>query len=130
MDVFLLIACNSSVQSIQPNEPNASLYGPYPVHRVVQGVPLNGINGYKTTNAELLLPSIRDGVLMHTGEWPNWNDDSQMPNSAGCIHIHPDDLDIVNQIVMASLGVVANPNPFSGRNYPYKPQCIISIEQI
>lgn len=106
-------------------EPNSTLFGPYPVHRVV-----SGINTDITTNSQLLLPNIRDGVLMHTGEWPNWNDDDQMPNSSGCIHIHPDDLAIINQIVMSQLGVIANKNPFSGKNYPFKPQCIISIEQL
>jgi len=69
-------------------------------------------------------------MLIHTGEWPNWDDSLQMPNSAGCIHIHPDDLGIVDQIVTESMGVVIHPNPFTGQNYPYVTQGIISIELI
>ena len=64
---------------------------------------------------------------LHTGEWPDWDPDMQMPNSAGCMHAHPSDLDSLNQIVMQRLGVQVNPNPFSGKDYPYKPQGIISM---
>ena len=102
-------------------EQNASLYGPFPIQRVVRGI---------QGNAQLLLPNIRDGVLMHTGEWPQWDVDMQMPNSAGCIHTHPTDLDTVNTIATQYLGVTVNPNPYSGRNYPYSPQGIISIVRI
>ena len=56
-------------------EGNATLYGPYPVNRVVRG--LKG-------NAAFLLPSIRDGILLHTGAWGSSNL-SAMPNSAGCV---------------------------------------------
>ena len=55
-------------------------YGPYPVNRAVSG--LEG-------NAKFLLPNIRNGILMHTGEWPNWSPPEQMPNSAGCLHASP-----------------------------------------
>jgi hypothetical protein len=29
---------------------------------------------------------IRDGLLMHTGEWPGWNTSMPMPNSHGCMN--------------------------------------------
>lgn len=41
-------------------EPSADLYGPWPVNRLVRG--LDG-------NAKFLLPYIRDGQLLHTGNW-------------------------------------------------------------
>ena len=41
-------------------EPDPDLYGPWPVNRYVRG--LEG-------NALLLLPNIRDGILLHTGNW-------------------------------------------------------------
>jgi hypothetical protein len=63
-------------------ENNPKLYGPYPVNRAVRG---------KKGNSLLILPNIRDGILIHTGEWPGWEPGKEMPNSAGCIHIPPDD---------------------------------------
>ena len=52
-----------------------------------------------------------------------------MPDSAGCIHGHPTDVHKV-ATTLASLGVVANPNTFSGKNYPYKCQGIAVVELI
>lgn len=40
-------------------EPDPKSYGPYPVNRAV-----NGLKG----NAAFLIPNIRNGILMHTGE--------------------------------------------------------------
>ena len=51
-------------------EPDPKEYGPYPVNRAVRG--LRG-------NALLLLPNIRSGILLHTGEWPGWAPPSMMP---------------------------------------------------
>ena len=45
-------------------EPEPQLYGPYPINRAVQGI---------EGNAAFLIPLIRDGILMHTGEWPDWS---------------------------------------------------------
>jgi hypothetical protein len=39
-------------------EPSPDLYGPWPVNRFVRGL---------AGNAKLMLPNIRDGVLLHTG---------------------------------------------------------------
>ena len=57
-------------------EPDPALYGPWPVNRVVRG--LEG-------NAAFLLPYIRDGILLHTGNWTSagYTPESTMPNSAG-----------------------------------------------
>jgi hypothetical protein len=52
-----------------------------------------------------------------------------MPNSAGCIHGHPEDINRIQEILV-SLGVTINPNTYSGKNYPYKPQGIGVIELI
>lgn len=105
-------------------EPDPDLYGPWPINRIVRG--LDG-------NAKLMLPNIQDGLLIHTGNWTtstvDWSDDMEMPNSFGCIHGHPSDIESIYNI-LTSLGVKANPNTYSGKNYPYKPQGIGVIELI
>eukprot|EP01100_Stratorugosa_tubuloviscum_P007159 TRINITY_DN29_c2_g6_i1.p1 TRINITY_DN29_c2_g6~~TRINITY_DN29_c2_g6_i1.p1 ORF type:complete len:303 (-),score=141.79 TRINITY_DN29_c2_g6_i1:54-962(-) len=95
-------------------------YGPYPVNRVVTGFAGNG---------QFLLPNIRTGILIHTGEWPDWNETMPMPNSAGCIHAHPD---AINQIwkELVARGVEIRPNPFGTLPYPFKPQGLIVVQQL
>lgn len=97
-------------------EPDPEVYGPWPVNRVVRG--LEG-------NSAFMLPYIRDGELIHTGNWTSggWTPQHSMPNSAGCIHSHPEHVERIYKILV-SIGVVINPNTFSGKNYPYKPQGI------
>lgn len=105
-------------------EPDPAMYGPWPVNRVVRG--LEG-------NAAMLLPNIRDGVLIHTGNWTtddyNWDPKGLMPNSHGCLHSHPLTVEMI-QAKLLDIGVVANDNPFSGKNYPYTPQGIAVIELV
>lgn len=105
-------------------EPDPTSYGPYPVNRFVRG--LDG-------NAQFMLPNIRDGILLHTGNWTTssktWDSSMDMPNSSGCIHAHPEDIEAVYKLLVSN-GVVVNNNPFSGKNYPYKPQGIAVIELI
>jgi hypothetical protein len=105
-------------------EPDPQVYGPWNVNRIVRG--LDG-------NAKTLLPNIRDGILIHTGNWTtatvNWKPSMDMPNSSGCIHGHPNDVQAIADI-LASLGVKANPNTYSGKNYPYKAQGVAVIELI
>ena len=105
-------------------EPDPDLYGPWPINRIVRG--LDG-------NAKLMLPNIRDGLLIHTGNWTTsskkWTEDMDMPNSSGCVHGHPSEIEKVYNILL-SLGVKVNENTFSGKNYPYKPQGIAVIELI
>lgn len=103
-------------------EPNPETYGPWPVNRLVRG--LKG-------NAAWLTPNIRDGMLIHTGNWTTedagvWTPARTMPNSAGCLHSHPESVEKIYKELLA-LGVVANPNPYSGRDYPYSPQGIAVI---
>jgi lipoprotein-anchoring transpeptidase ErfK/SrfK len=78
-----------------------------------------------------VLPNIRDGLLIHTGNWSttsvDWDETMDMPNSSGCIHGHPTDVQKIYNILV-SLGVKVNPNTYSGKNYPYKPQGIAVIE--
>jgi S-adenosylmethionine/arginine decarboxylase-like enzyme len=52
-----------------------------------------------------------------------------MPNSSGCVHAHPEDVNAIYTILV-NLGVKVNPNPFSGKNYPYKPQGVGVVELI
>lgn len=106
-------------------EPNPQLYGPWPVNRIVRG--LKG-------NALWLLPSIRDGQLVHTGNWTTteqiWDPlTMDMPNSSGCLHAHPNDVERIYK-ALVSIGVVVNANTFSGVNYPYQPQGIAVIYEV
>lgn len=105
-------------------EPDPNLYGPWPVNRFVRG--LDG-------NAKLLMPNIRDGILLHTGNWSTasqpWDESMPMPDSSGCVHGHPSDIQRV-YLELEKRGVVANTNTFSGKNYPYKPQGIAVVELV
>lgn len=105
-------------------EPDPTLYGPYPINRLVRG--LEG-------NALLLAPNIRDGMLFHTGDWSTtndpWNTSEDMPNSSGCVHGHPEDIKKIYE-ELVKIGVKVNPNTYSGKNYPYKPQGIAVVELI
>lgn len=99
------------------------LYGPYPVNRMVQG--LEG-------NAAFLVPNIRDGILLHTGEWAQystWREPEPMPNSGGCIHAYPETIKAVWDKLVA-LGVKVNPNTDGKLPYPYKSQGLISVELV
>ncbi|KAJ8603297.1 hypothetical protein CTAYLR_006971 [Chrysophaeum taylorii] len=101
-------------------EPNASLYGPYPVNRVVTG--LEG-------NSFLVLGAGgRSGILLHSGLWPPGHG-TQMPNSDGCIHVVPEDADRIWQ-ALVSIGAQVRPNPYTSANYPYTPQGLISVIDI
>ena len=112
---------------LNSGEEPTDLYGPWPVNRYVRG--LEG-------NAQLLLPNIRDGILLHTGNWTTddhgtWDPRTMnMPNSAGCHHSHPIYVETIYKILTVELCVVVNDNPFSGKNYPYKPQGIAVVELI
>eukprot|EP01036_Dinobryon_divergens_P022449 gene22449-30706_t len=83
-----------------------------------------------------VLPNIRDGILLHTGDWTHastgehWTPNEDMPNSAGCMHAHPDDVELVYKILVDKLGVQVRANPFSGKNYPYTPQGVGFIQLI
>jgi hypothetical protein len=109
---------------LNSEEPYPDQYGPWPVNRIVRG--LDG-------NALFLVPTIRDGLLIHTGNWSTnsqvWTPTMDMPNSSGCVHVHPNDADQIYHLLL-SLGVTVNKNPFSGKNYPYKPQGIGVIELV
>lgn len=103
-------------------EPDPTLYGPYNINRAVLG--LEG-------NALFLLPSIRNGILLHTGDWVHhgWVPPANMPNSAGCLHAWPEAIKNISSI-LTGLGVVANENPFGKLPYPYEPQGLLSIELV
>jgi len=85
------------------------------------------------SNFEIVLPNIRDGILIHTGNWTtdtvDWNPSMDMANSAGCVHAHPAQVERLYSSLV-KLGVQVRPNPFSGRNYPYVPQGVGVIELI
>jgi peptidoglycan hydrolase-like protein with peptidoglycan-binding domain len=127
-------------------EPNPQVYGPWPVNRIVRGLDGNAKTCKllhhildifwfisSTYLIYIVLPNIRDGILIHTGNWTtstvDWNETMDMPNSSGCLHAHPSDIERIASI-LTSMGVVANPNPFSGKNYPYRVQGVGVIERI
>ncbi|KAL9643868.1 hypothetical protein ABK040_013281 [Willaertia magna] len=100
-------------------EPDPKEYGPYDVNRAVIG--LKG-------NALMVYPKIRSGILLHTGEWDNWNKFKPMPNSHGCVHAHPEDIKKIAEILKNQLGVVAHENTLGKYPYPYVSQGLLSIE--
>ena len=105
-------------------EPTPSMYGPWPVNRFVAG--LQG-------NSAFLQPNIRDGILLHTGNWTtdtvDWDNSMAMPDSSGCVHGHPNDVERVYRELI-KIGVEIHDNTFSGKDYPYKPQGIAVVERI
>ena len=87
---------------------------------------------YGEIQAGFLLPAIRDGILIHTGEWANfssWRAPEPMPNSAGCVHSY---LPAIKQIwqSLVSIGVEVRPNSGGKRPYLYAPQGIISVYSV
>jgi len=59
----------------------------------------------------------------------DWTPAKAMPDSSGCVHAHPSDVERIYKLLL-SLGVKVNENPFSGKNYPFKPQGIAVVELI
>jgi len=113
-----------SLFDLNSPEDDPKSFGPYPINRVVAG--LKG-------NAALLLSNkdttIRSGILMHTGEWNNWQPPQPMPNSEGCIHLWPESCFYIWK-TLVSIGVEVRTNTEGDLPYPYEPQGIISIEQV
>ena len=91
---------------------------------------------YHYIHLYVVLPNIRDGILLHTGDWTHastgehWTPDEDMPNSAGCIHAHPADVELIYKTLVEQLGVQVRDNPFSGKNYPYTPQGVGFIQLV
>lgn len=50
--------------------------------------------------------------------------------SNGCLHVHPDAMKKIDEILTNDLNVTANKNPFGELPYPYPCQGICSIQQI
>lgn len=118
-----LITCD-----LNSPEPNHKAFGPYPVIRAVKGLKGNSAIGKNENNT--FLSDYRDGILIHTGEWANWDPSKSMPNSNGCVHIHPKDMETIDDILKNELGVIVNENPFGKTPYPYKPQGLLSIDEV
>lgn len=95
-------------------------YGPYPVNRAVDGLEGNALG---------IISNIRDGILLHTGEWPNWTPSQPMPDSHGCIHAHPADIEYIWN-VLVSMGVNVRNNTGGKLPYPYVAQGILSVQQL
>ena len=85
---------------------------------------MRGLEG----NAAFLLPDIRDGILVHTGDWGVSNL-SAMPNSAGCLHAEPAAIERIADELVAR-NVTIRKNPGSGADYPYAPQGVAVFEEL
>ena len=97
-------------------------FGPYPVNRAT-----NGLQG----NAKIVLSQIRDGILIHTGEWGKyspWAPPAPMPNSHGCIHTWPANVYNIWQLLVKQLGVKVRPNTNGKLPYPYKSHGLLSVQ--
>ena len=103
-------------------------FGPYPVLRFVQGIKGNSAMGIYN-KSESFLSNYRTGILIHTGIWDEWSPEQPMPNSNGCVHVHPEVQKKIVEILL-ELGVVENENPFGKLPYPFKIQGVVSVEQI
>ena len=113
----------TGLTEIDLNSPEGvdKLYGPYPVTRFVRG--LSG-------NAAFLIPNLRNGILIHTGQWPGWREGEPMPNSAGCVHTWPQDVKQIWKTATLTCGAKVRKNPFSELPYPFKPQALVSVFQV
>ena len=124
-----LVTCD-----LNSKQPDPKLYGPYPCLRCVKGLKGNvaiGRDGFIGVDGpETFLSSYRSGILIHTGEYDDWEPGKPMPDSHGCFHVYPDDMKTIVDIMVEKLGVVVRDNPFGKRPYPYEPQGIMSIEQV
>ena len=118
-----LVTCD-----LNTKEPDPVSFGPYPVVRAVKGLKGNVAIG-KNEN-DTFLSNYRSGILVHTGEWKHWDPSMDMPNSNGCLHVHPDSMKRIVDILQKKLNVTANENPFGKQPYPYRCQGILSIQQI
>jgi hypothetical protein len=109
-------------------EDNSTEFGPYPINRAVTGIKGNW-RWIATNDARTM---VRDGILLHTGMWniTGWAPPEPMPNSLGCIHAWPQSIYTVWQILTKELGVTARPNTDGQLPYPYKPQGLLSVEQV
>jgi len=109
-------------------------FGPYPVLRVVKGLKGNAALGKdaltKSGERDTFLSNYRFGILMHTGIWDDWDPNKVMPNSLGCMHVHPEDQKKVVDLLIRETGAIVHENPFSKRPYPYETQGYISIEEV
>ncbi|KAG2373018.1 hypothetical protein C9374_012961 [Naegleria lovaniensis] len=92
-------------------------FGPYNVVRLIQGLKGNALHIY---------PSIRCGILIHTGEW-ECND--PMPNSLGCIHVTPQDGQQLAHILEHELRVQVHENLCGKMPYPFPVQGLVSVVQ-
>jgi hypothetical protein len=103
-------------------ESNTSEFCPYPINRAVRG--LQGNWQILMTND---VTTLRDGILLHTGEWPDWSPPEPMPNSLGCIHAYPDSIKRVWQ-TLVELGIEVRNNTNGNVPEPYQPQGLLSVE--
>ena len=101
-------------------EDEPKFYGPWPVIRFVRG--LEG-------NAKLLVPGDRNGILLHTGEWgPHWTTADPMPDSAGCVHAWPENIEKVWKTATGpEVGAKVRPNTNGKLPYPHKPQGLAAV---
>lgn len=96
-------------------------FGVWPVNRAVIGL---------MGNAGITIPNVRNGILLHTGEWDGWKPPMTMPNSHGCIHAWPTAIESLWHVLADDLGVGIRPNTFGKLPYPYTCQGLLSVELV
>lgn len=77
--------------------------------------------------------TIRSGILMHTGEWSthcSWDKLKPMPNSLGCIHVWPEEMGLMEDIMKKMLKIQPTTNSNGRIPFPYKPRGLLAIELV
>ena len=100
-------------------EPYRKPFGPYPVLRCVRGLKGNAAIGDGLGHT--LYGTYRSEILLHTGEWQDWDPSKNMPNSLGCMKCHPEDQKKIVEILTNELNVKVRHNPLGKQPYPYVP---------
>lgn len=110
----------STIDFVTPEPPSAAdEFSIYDVFTTVQG-----IAGNMQT-----LPKIRNGILLHSGQWEKygWNPTQPMPNSAGCMQAHPDDLQYIG-VLLKGHGVEPHPNQYGKLPYLNSARGLVSVQ--
>lgn len=111
------------------------MFGPYPILRLTKGLQGNvaiGKDGALIADGDkkdTFLNNYRFGILVHTGVWKNWNKSLPMPNSNGCLKVHPHDQKKIVKL-LKRIGVDTRKNTYGKLPYPYDSQGYISVEEI
>lgn len=117
-----------------PESKLTRLFGPYPILRLTKGIQGNVAIGKdsavdaKGNKKDTFLNNYRFGILVHTGQWKDWNLSLPMRNSLGCLKVHPEDQRKI-AMKLRSIGILERKNTFGKLPYTPESQGYISIEE-